>query len=100
MIPVTQLVYSLNFPIQITVTFTMDETSPLVDISAANLAIRNLPNELISDFISQVYYNFASCTPMLITASPLSSALLATPRLFKISEVVLSRQLRYLDSIR
>ena len=94
MLTVSEIVFSLNFPIQITVTFVMDDTSPLVDLCAASLAIRNLPNELISSFTSQVYYNFASFTPILIAASPLSNALLATPRLFKISNVSLTRNNR------
>ena len=95
MIPVSEYLFSLTFPTQITVTFTMDDTSPLVDILAANLAIRSLSNEVISEFISRIYYSFAAFTPVLISASPLSSALLATPRLFKISDVTLTKQIRY-----
>ena len=94
MIPVTELVLSLNFPVQITVTFTVDNTSPLVDILAANLAIRNLPRNIITDFVTQLYYNFSANSPVIISASALSSALLATPRLFKISEVMLLRTIR------
>ena len=95
MLPVTSRVFSLNFPIQVTVTFTVDDTSPLVDILAANLAVQSIPNNIISDFVSQLYYNFHVSTPVNISASPLSCALLTTPRLFKIAEVVLTRQIRY-----
>ena len=95
MIPVSEIIFSVEFPTQIMVTFAMDDTSPLVDLLAANLAIKSLPNELVSTFATQIYYNFAACTPVAIAASPLSSALLATPRLFKISEVLLTRVIRY-----
>ena len=95
MLNVTEIVFCLEFPTQLTVTFTIDETSPLVDILAANLAIRNLSRELISAFVNRIYYNFSAFTPIEISASPLSSALLATPRLFKISEVRLTRTIRY-----
>ena len=95
MIPVTEFVFSLNFPVQMTVHFTVDDTSPLIDILAANLAIRNIPRNLILDFATQIYYNFSTNSPVIISASALSSALLATPRLFKISEVVLVRTIRY-----
>ena len=57
------------------------------------MAIRNIPNEIVSDFVSQIYYNFHANTPVLIAASPLSSALIATPRLFKIAEVNLVRRI-------
>ena len=95
MLPVTSLVFSLNFPVQVNVTFTVDDSSTLVDILAANMAIQTVPNVIISNFVSQLYYNFRETNPVNISASPLSSALLATPRLFKIAEVVLSRQIRY-----
>ena len=95
MIPATELVFSLHFPVQITVTFTVDDTSPLLDILAANQAIRSIPNNIISDFVTQMYYNFSANTPVIISASALSSALLATPRLFKISEVLLVRTIRW-----
>ena len=94
MLTVSEIVFSLEFPLQITVTFVMDSTSPLVDLCAASTAIRNLPNELISTFAFQVYYNFSAFTPILISASPLSNALLITPRLFKISNVTLTRNVR------
>ena len=95
MIQLTEFLISVNFPVQMRLVFAMDESSPIVDIAAANAILRNISVAIVSNFGAQLYYNFHNTTPVIIATSPLSNALLTSPRLFKIIEISLSRTIRY-----
>ena len=96
MIQLTEFLVSVNFPVQMRIIFAMDDSSPLVDISAANLMLRNISTAIITNFGAQLYYNFHTFTPVIIATSPLSNALLTSPRLFRIVEIALTRIIRFL----
>merc|ERR1711953_1262153 len=91
MIQLTEFIVSVNFPVQMRIIFAMDDSSPIVDISAANALLRNISLGIITNFGAQVYYNFHNFTPVIIATSPLSNALLTSPRLFRIVEIALTR---------
>ena len=95
MIQLTEFIVSVNFPVQMRIIFAMDDSSPLVDISAANSLLRTISLGVITNFGAQLYYNFHNTTPVIIATSPLSNALLTSPRLFKIVEIALTRLIRY-----
>ena len=94
-IAITEIQFSLDYPVQMHLTFVMDSTSTIIDIRDAHLIIQRTRTEIISQFGNKVYRNFHRMTPALIATDPLANALLLSHRRFKIEEVGLHRKLRY-----
>ena len=92
-IAITELLFSLDYPVQMQLTFSMDSSATIIDIRDAHLIIQRTRTEIITRFGHRVYTNFHRITPALIATDPLANALLLSHRRFKILEVGLHRKL-------
>ena len=86
--------FSVNYPVQMHLTFAMDSSSTIIDLHDANMTLRNLNSETIFNFGVRIYSNFHLITTAQITTDPLANALLASSRCFKITDVTLRKDLR------
>ena len=91
---IIQYQVSLQYPVQMNLTFSMDSSATIIDITDARLVLRNISNQLIFNFGNRLYTQFHLINTAQITTDPLANALLLSRRHFKITDVILRKELR------
>lgn len=92
---IIQYQFSVTYPVQMNLTFTTDSSATIIDIHDAHMILRRINDHLISNFGNRIYTQFHLFNTAQIATDPLANALLLSRRRFKITDVVLRKELRY-----
>ena len=93
-ISVCQYQFGVVYPVQMNLTFTMDSSATIIDIHDANMILRTLNNHTISNFGNRIFTQFHLISTAQITTDPLANALILSRRRFKITNVLLRKDIR------
>ena len=96
---IIQYQFSVTYPVQMNLTFTTDSSATIIDIHDARMILRRINDRLIFDFGNRIYTQFHLVNTAHIATDPLANALLLSRRRFKITDVVLKKDLRYFKLI-
>ena len=89
-----QYQFSVIYPVQMHLTFSMDTSATIIDISDARTIFRSIDDRTVFNFGNRIFSQFHLITTAQIATDPLANALLLSRRRFKITDVILKKDMR------